>query len=239
MIRFLQGAGTALVLVFASMSPARAMPIEVPQDVVFVFDASGSLGQQGFDDIIAFMKNIVDTQSGNPVHPIRFGAILFASDVHTIYNLHDDQTPSVITGVLDNVPYPQGTTATRDALNAALDMFENQSFDMNPKTLLLITDGAPFPTRTQSVCDNGNMKNNLDAADVQVNIVGVGNGYNPAPVSCLVDDESSQIFEITDLSNDIDFQQGYIQGVVAMPAPGMAAIFAFGIAGIAASRRRA
>lgn len=238
MIRFLQGAGTALILVLASITPSRAMPVEVPQDVVFVFDGSGSLGNQGFDDIITFMKNIVDTQSGNPLHPIRFGAIMFASNVQTIYNLNDDQTPSVITGVLDNVLYPEGTTATRDALNAALDMFEDQSFDINPKTLLLITDGAPFPTRTQSVCHNGDMKDNLDAADVQANIVGVGSSFNPNVLACLVDDETTQIMEITDLSNDIDFQQGYIQGVVAMPAPGMAVIFAFGIAGIAAVRRR-
>lgn len=239
MIRFFQSACAALFLIVASMTPTRAMPVEVPQDVVFVFDGSGSLNQAGFDDIIAFMQNVVNAHSGNPLHPIRFGAIMFASTVQTIYNLTDDQTPSVITGVLDNVSYPQGQTHTRDALDAALTMFDDQSDDMNPKTLLLITDGAPFPTSSQRVCHNGNMKDNLDAAGIQANIVGVGDGYNPAPVACLVDDEASQIFEITDLINGIDFQQGYVQGVVAMPAPGMVAILAFGIAGIAASRRRA
>lgn len=238
MIRFLQGAGTALLLILASLSPTRAMPVEVPQDVVFVFDGSGSLGTAGFNTIIDYMKFVVDTASGNPLHPIRFGAILFSTNVQTVYNLTDDQTPFVITNVLDNVSYPAGTTHTRDALNAALTMFDDQSNGMNPKTLLLITDGAPFPTSSQSVCHNGNMKDNLDADGVQANIIGVGSSYNPAPVSCLVDDEASQIIEITDFSNGIDFQQGYVQSVVAMPAPGIVAIFAFGIAGIAAARRR-
>lgn len=238
MTRFFQSACAALVLVLASMGPSRAMPVEVPQDVVFVFDGSGSLNQSGFDTIIEFMQDIVDTQSGNPVHPIRFGAILFSSDVETVYNLTDNQTPSLITGVLENVLYPAGTTHTRDALFAAITMFDEQSDELNPKTLLLITDGAPVPTRTQSVCQDFRMKNNLDAADVQVNIVGVGAGYDPDPVACLVDDTDAQIVEITDFSNDFDFQRGYVQGVVAMPAPGMVAILAFGIAGIAAVRRR-
>lgn len=209
------------------------MPVEVPQDVVFVFDGSGSLNQSGFDTIIEFMQDIVDTQSGNPVHPIRFGAILFSTNVETVYNLTDDQTPSVINAALENVLYPAGTTHTRDALFAAITMFNDQSANINPKTLLLITDGAPFPTRTQRVCQDSDMKNNLDNADVQVNIVGVGDDYNPSQLACLVDDEATQIVEIENFSPvDFDFQRGYVQGVVAMPAPGMVA------AGLAAARRR-
>ena len=215
------------------------MPVEVPQDVVFVFDGSGSLQQAGFDTVISFMQNIVDTHAQDPLHPIRFGAILFSTDIQTVYNLTDDQTPLLITSTLDDVPYPAGQTHTRDALNAALDMFDNQSDELNPKTLLLITDGAPFPTQSQRVCHNVNMKNKLDNADVQVNIVGVGSSYNPAPLACLVDDEASQIIEITDFAADsVNFDLGYIQNSMAMPAPGMAVIFAFGIAGIAAARRR-
>ena len=240
MIRFLQGAAAALFLVLASFAPSKAMPVEVPQDVVFVFDGSGSLGQSGFGDVIAFMQGIVNDHSGDPLHPIRFGAILFSTGIQTIYNLTDDQTPSVITDLLDNVAYPAGQTHTRDALTAALDLFDDQSDDINPKTLLLITDGAPFPTLSQRVCHNGNMKNQLDAAAVEVNIVGVGNDYNPAPVACLVDDEASQIIELTDFSlTSVDFDRGYVENSMAMPAPGMVIIFAFGIAGIAAARRRA
>lgn len=241
MIRFLQGAAAAFILFFASFSPSKAMPVEVPQDIVFVFDASGSLGTPGYQNVLDFMTAIVQSVTGDPahaLHPTRFGAIRFSTAIDTIYNLTDDQTPSIINAALQGADYPGGQTYTRDALFAALDMFDNQSDSINPKTLVLITDGAPFPTASQSVCMDSRMKRNLDAADVQVNIVGVGSGYNPAPVACLVDDEATQIVEITDFSNDIDFQQGYIQGVVAMPAPGMVAIFAFGIAGIAASRRR-
>lgn len=241
MIRFMKGAAAAFILFFASFSPSKAMPVEVPQDIVFVFDASGSLGATGYQTVLDFMTGIVQSVTGDPahaLHPTRFGAIRFSTDIDTIYNLTDDQTPSLIEAAIQGAAYPGQQTSTRDALFAALDMFDNQSDEINPKTLVLITDGAPFPTTTQSVCMDLRMKRNLDAADVQVNIVGVGSGYNPDPIACLVDDEAAQIVNIADFSNDFDFQRGYIQGVVAMPAPGMAVIFAFGIAGLAASRRR-
>ncbi len=120
MIRFLQAAGTALVLFFASFSPSRAMPDEAPQDIVFVFDASGNLGAAGYQTVLDYMSAIVLSVTGDPAHaqhPTRFGAIRFSTGVQTIYNLTDDQTPSVITSVPDNVAYPQGTTHTRDTLN--------------------------------------------------------------------------------------------------------------------------
>ena len=120
MIRFLQAAGTALVLFFASFSPSRAMPDEAPQDIVFVFDASGNLGAAGYQTVLDYMSAIVLSVTGDPAHaqhPTRFGAIRFSTGVQTIYNLTDDQKPSVITSVPDNVAYPQGTTHTRDTLN--------------------------------------------------------------------------------------------------------------------------
>ena len=51
MIRFLQAAGTALVLFFASFSPSRGNAgWKHRQDIVFVFDASGKPGGGGVSD---------------------------------------------------------------------------------------------------------------------------------------------------------------------------------------------
>lgn len=243
MIRFMQGAVTALFLVLASVAPSKAAPIEVPQDIVFVFDASGSLGEPGYQTELDFMSAIIQSVTGAPghaLHPTRFGAIRFSSTVDTIYNLTDDQTPSTVDAAIQNAAYTGGSTFTRDALTAAMMMFDTQSDDQNPLSLILITDGAPRPTRTQSVCAPGdNTKLQLDSRGIQMTVIGVGSGYDPDPIECLVDDPASQIIEITNFGGfDIDFQQGYIVNAMAMPAPGMMAIFAFGIAGIAAVRRR-
>ena len=55
----MQGVVAALFLVLASLTPSRAMPVEVPQDVIFVFDASGSLGAAGFQTELDFMTDII------------------------------------------------------------------------------------------------------------------------------------------------------------------------------------
>lgn len=242
MIKFVQSAVAALFLFLASVAPSKAMPIEFPQEIVFVIDASGSLGAAGYQQELDFVSAIIQSVTGAPahaLHPTRFGAIAFSSGTTTIHNLTDDQTPSVIDAAIQNAPYPGQSTYTRDALNAAMTMFDNQGDPANPRSLILITDGAPFPTSSQSVCQNGNIKNNLDSRGIQTTVIGVGDNYNPSPVSCLVDDEVTQIIEIANYADgDIDFQQGYILNSTAMPVPGMAAIFAFGIAGLAAARRR-
>lgn len=242
MIRFLQGAAIALFLVAGAPTASKAAPIEVPQDIVFVFDASGSLGAAGYQTELDFMSFIIQSVTGAPdhaLHPTRFGAIRFSDQIDTIHNLTDDQTPSAVEAAIQGAPYTGGTTHTRDALIAAMTMFDNQSDDQNPLSLILITDGAPRPTRTQSVCQDLSIKTQLDSRAIQTTIIGSGAGFDASPITCLVDDTATQIIEIANFSgDDIDFQQGYIVNSMAMPAPGMMAIFAFGIAGIAAARRR-
>ena len=242
-IKFVQGGVAALFLVLASLTPSRAMPVEVPQDVIFVFDASGSLGAAGFQTELDFMTDIIQSVTGAPaypLHPARFGAIRFSSAVDTIYNLTNDQTPSLVDAAIQNALYTQGQTHTRDALNAAMAMFDAQSDSGSPLSLVLITDGTPFPTSSQSVCQNGSMKSDLYSRSIQTTIIGVGDNYDPSPIECLVDDPPAQIIEIAEyFGSEINFQQGFILNSMAMPAPGMLIIFGFGIADIAVARRRA
>ena len=65
-IKFVQDGVAALFLVLASLTPSRAMPVEVPQDVIFVFDASGSLGAAGFQTELDFMTDIIQSVTGAP-----------------------------------------------------------------------------------------------------------------------------------------------------------------------------
>ena len=85
-------------------------------------------------------------------------------------------------------------------------MFDVQSDSGSPLSLVLITNGTPFSTSSQSVCQNGSMKSNLYSRSIQTTIIGVGDNYDPSPIECLVDDPPAQIIEIAEyFGSEINF----------------------------------
>lgn len=240
MNRFLLGAVAALSLTFLAILPARSMPTVVTQDIIFVMDSSGSLGSSGYAAQKAFMIDIVQNYGGDPLHPTRFGVVEFSNGAYDRYNFNDDQSVSAITNAINNLSLLNSVTNKRTGIDLAIDMFVNDTFDpTSPKTMVLITDGVPYPS-TYNPCNAPSQKTELDGNDIQLQIVGSGNfnASQASQLSCLVDDPSTQISSLSAFSDYGLFQQGYVESIVAMPAPGMVAIFAFGIFGIAAARRR-
>jgi len=228
--------GLALALAVSAVSPARAAPIVVPQDIIFVIDGSGSLGASGFQNEIDFVVDLIQTYGSDPLHPTRFGAVLFSTGATTVYDLVDNQTPSIIANVINNLAYPGGFTYTRDAVAGAISLFDAQSDGANPKTMILITDGNPNPFSTQNPCD---LKVQLDAADIQSRIIGSGPGLNISTIGCLVDDVDTQFVQIQSYAANFDLQQGYVlNDEIALPEPAMGAIMALGLGVLAATRRR-
>lgn len=218
---------------------AKADPIVVPQDIVFLFDASGSLGSLGFQEELDLMSDIVATFANDPAHPTRFGAIRFDTTIDPVYNLTDDQTPSSVIAALQATPYTGGQTHTRDAVIAALQMFDDQAGAANPLTLILITDGNPFASPIygdQSVCNDNSLVNQVNSRGIDTKIVGIGDSLDPPSIYCLVEDTVADFLFIESLDYaDLELQQGYVL-TAAVPEPASAALFA--IAGIIALRRR-
>lgn len=87
-------------------------------------------------------------------------------------------------------------------------------------TFILISDGNPYPYNEQNPCKCGYkqwsstdrgyyyaaraIRDDLAEWGIEVIIVGIGGDWNPSPLSCLVDDEPTQVFFIDDL-NDSPF----------------------------------
>ena len=216
------------------------MPTEVPQDIIFVMDSSGSLGSSGYAQQKAFMVDIVQNYGTDALHPTRFGVVEFSNGAFERYSFFDDQSISAVTNAINNLSLLNSVTHTRTAIGTAIDMFLRDTINpgaINPMTMVLITDGVPYPN-TYNPCNLPSQKQELDSLGIQTQIVGSGN-FDATQLSCLVDDPDTQISALTDFSDYSLFQQGYILNSMAMPAPGMLAIFAFGLAGIAFTRRRA
>lgn len=226
----------ALLGVGLAATPSSATPIIVPQDTVFLIDSSGSIGSDNFDIQRDFVLEVFDQLIFNN-GPSRTGLIQFETDVTTLHNLTDDQTPSVLSNVVNSIDYNGGFTNTPGAVVNALQMFQAQSFDLNPKLMVLITDGNPrLPNNgDENVCQ---YENAVKSRDIETIIIGIGDNWNPERVDCLVNDPNS-IFFVTDfsllgdLNQDTGFASFFGQGTVeGVPVPGSLALLGFGLIGL-------
>lgn len=236
---------TAILALFGiglAVTPSSATPIVVPQDIVFLIDSSGSVGPSNFEIQREFIQQVYDTQIvGNG--PSRTGLIQFATDVTTLHEFEDGQSPSVINDIVLNMPYTGGFTHTDDALATALDLFDVQSNQPSPMLMVLITDGNPFGRfGPRDVCQYAN---DIKSRDIETVIVGIGDNWDPNRVDCLVNDPSYIYFvDGFDLLGDFSQSQGfgshfglgYVEGV---PVPGSLALLGFGLIGLGRLNRKA
>lgn len=242
-MKSLFAATLALFGIGLAATPSSATPIVVPQDTVFLIDSSGSIGSSNFEIQRDFVLEVFDQLIFNN-GPSRTGIIQFETDVTTLHELTDDQTPSVLNDVVNSIDYDGGFTNTPGAVFNAVQMFREQSFDINPKLMVLITDGNPrLPNNGDAnVCQYESL---VKSEDIETVIVGIGDNWNPDRVDCLVNDPNS-IFFVTDFNvlGDVTnntgfasfFGQGYVEGV---PVPGSLALLGFGLIGLGRLSRKA
>jgi Mg-chelatase subunit ChlD len=117
-------------------------------DVVFVVDASGSVGPIDYLIILNFVSRVVgmlDVDSGL----VRVGLLMFGSESRVVFNLNRYSSVLDIQAALAQVRYVGGSTMTAPALRAARDwMFQsaNGSRDGARHVIVLITDGNTADT---------------------------------------------------------------------------------------------
>ncbi len=179
-------------------SSQDAFSIDSTLETVFLMDGSGSLGSSGFVIEKTFVNNII--QNGLPSDsPV--GLVLFATGANTLYDFSDDQDRTALTNFINNIVYPGGNTYTKDAVLAGMDIFDQTGSPQNNKLMFLITDGNPTTSPPQGVCDNEDIKNMLDSRGIKVVIIGIGNAWDPNMISCIVDDASTDIIDMSSFSD--------------------------------------
>lgn len=243
---FVGTVATIIMIAFAGILPARAMPFH---DVFVMLDNSGSLGQANFDAQKQAAINLVTDYGGNPNNPMRFSIIEFATNATLIHSLEDDplnpggaQDHSAVLATLNGLSFTGGYTDTPGALQLMLNESNLWSGFPNTTTAILFTDGQPYgPTGQLSVCQ---YENQIKANDIKVNIVGHGDGWvnqnGAQKTGCLVMDPSTDILsKPSPLQYDINDYAYLSSTLIAMPEPGMIAVLGLGFAFIGFTRRRA
>jgi hypothetical protein len=119
------------------------------EDVVVLMDSSGSITSAGWAGEVSFVEQLdsdMPNRSGT-----RLAVIQFATTVITRYNLTDNQSPSIANAAIASIPYLQGSTYVKDAVQSAINLFAAQSDPLDPKVLILVTDdGDPNPQSSQN-----------------------------------------------------------------------------------------
>ncbi|KAM9792574.1 integrin alpha-M [Neosynchiropus ocellatus] len=121
-------------------------------NLVFLFDGSGSMGENDFrknkEFILDIMSSLNDTS-------IKFAAVQFASERRTVFTFND-YTDGLAQEKIEKEPHMMSLTNTYTALEFLLNTtFDNTEVGASPdatKVLVLITDGNPTDEDT---ADNG------------------------------------------------------------------------------------
>lgn len=219
-------------------------------EVVFVMDSSGSLGPDGWEDEKAFVIDLINGAFSN-VADTSIGIVTFSSASFTEWTFTNSQDRAIISAHVGALAWQNGTTATRLGINDAIDVFHTSDIDLGAPSdgingIVLITDGNPFSNSLYNPClvGHANPARNEAAAetrgaladlDANVKIVGIGTDWNPEIIDCIVADPLADIVDIYDVS--ANFFADFTSAPAAIPSPGGAAVFAFGLAGLAFAAR--
>ncbi len=165
------------------------------KDIMITLDRSGSVGAAGWAQAVGFAKDLIDTLiTIDSTNTNRYAISSFATDTLLAHGFDDDQSLDSILASIDSIDYVGGWTHTKDAVQQSINTYLNQTSGDNIRVNLLVTDGNPFPSSSQSPCP---LANTLNINDINMKIIGVGNSFNPNLISCIVQDQNYDIFYVS------------------------------------------
>ena len=176
--------GAAAVAMCAAAGLSHATPVTF--DIVFLIDASGSVGATQFHMERQLINTIHDqfvalTPADHSVN-YRFGVIEFATNAVLEQHLNTAYSASLV----NNLPYMATTSHLKDAVQSGLNLFTTEGTANNIRQMFLFTDGTPNPSLTQNP---SSLAAAVDAANVNVTLLGLS-GFRDAAVYPLVDDRT-------------------------------------------------
>ena len=113
------------------------------QDLVFVIDASSSIGSSHFQLIRKFTANIASKLIHDSPKS-SFAVILFNTNAHVRFTLQTYTSPSSLLSAINNLPYYGGGTNTAEALTLLLSTAKNGTLGLrndSSKVAIVITGG--------------------------------------------------------------------------------------------------
>ncbi|XP_052791374.1 collagen alpha-1(XII) chain-like [Mya arenaria] len=160
-------------------------------DVVFVVDASSSVGLSNFDKVKTFLKNTVSHFNIDQKHT-RVALIEFSSQVTLMFHLNDFTDITNLMSGIDNMTYSGGGTVTSEAIEIMRGVGFVGERPMIPDVAVIITDGlSKYPTLTRRQADHAKDEG------ITMFVVGVGNETDHQEVRYMASDDND-LFQVDD-----------------------------------------
>lgn len=114
-------------------------------DIVFLVDGSTSIGNDNFQEVRRFLRDVVNGLDIGP-DKVRVGLAQYSDDPRQEFLLEDHMDKTSVLAALDTFPYLKGGTETGKALNFTLNEYftEEAGSRVNqrvPQIAVVITDG--------------------------------------------------------------------------------------------------
>nr|XP_034327350.1 collagen alpha-3(VI) chain isoform X2 [Crassostrea gigas] len=123
----------------------------IEADVVFLLDASGSVGSANFFQQINLVKTFVENSNIGPSN-VQVSVVTFSTRVQEVFNLSRYQSKEALLSSMNTIKYSAGSTHTSEAiLYAVQHSFTHAAGDrpLVPNFLFVVTDGrSTFPSNT-------------------------------------------------------------------------------------------
>ena len=170
-------------------------------DLIFVLDASGSVGPSNFQNVRTFTANIVNGLVIGPQNT-QVGVITFGSNARVSFHLNTYQTNGTLHQAIANILYTGGSTNTPAGLMTLLNEFSmmyggRPLQEGIPRITIVVTDGMSNagggPPATIAVARN------VHASNILAYAVGVGDSIDMDELNAIASDPSSQYVRL--LSN--------------------------------------
>ena len=155
-------------------------------DLVFVLDASGSVGFNNFQTTKAFAENVTNTFAIGP-EDTHVGAIVFSNIANISFQLNSSTDRSGVVERIRDIEYIGRSTNTAAALRTLrLDVLTTEA-GARPQTLaiprvaIVVTDGRSNRNRSRTIPEAEAVR----AAGIIVFAVGIGNRINMAELNAM------------------------------------------------------
>ena len=164
-------------------------------DIIFVLDASGSVGSENFNNLLNFVANLTSNLKVSPSET-HVGVVRYTSSAQFVIELGSISDPVQLDTAIRNIEYTGGGTATGMAIELAhLQGFNNsQRFQRVASVMVVLTDGDTSegvqPSITAAVAiDDG----------IQILAIGIGSGVDLSELNSFASDPNF-VFQIDDFS---------------------------------------
>lgn len=140
-------------------------------ELVFVLDASGSIGYKNFQKILELVIRTVKTLIIGP-DGAQVAVIRFASDAEIIIHLTDHHNNEKLCKAIRAIRYTDGVTKTNKALNLLGSVCFQHARPGIPRVAVIVTDGcSDNPSATKIAADQ--VRNEVQG--IEIFAAGIGN----------------------------------------------------------------